>query len=199
MAKRKDNGDGPVVIKKYANRRLYDTSSSAYVTLDDLSAMVRSGVDFVVKDAKTGDDITRNVLTQIIFEQESRGENLLPIDFLRQLIGFYGNSMQAILPSYLDMSMDAFSRQQDKLANQYSGMAGTPGAYRLFEEMTRQNMAMFQNAMRMFSGNAAAGMGEAEAEAGDAETPPKREEDIDSIRNEMEALRQRLDTLSKKG
>lgn len=197
MAKRKNNGDDPIVIKKYANRRLYDTSSSAYVTLDDLSAMVRNGSDFVVKDAKTGDDITRNVLTQIIFEQESRGENLLPIDFLRQLIGFYGNSMQAILPSYLDMSMDAFTRQQDKLANQYSGMAGTPGAYRLFEEMTRQNMAMFQNAMRMFAGNAAAG-GAGEAEAGERDAAPRREEDIDSIRNEMEALRQRLDTLSKK-
>src|SRR5579862_9807745 len=106
------SGDERVVIKKYANRRLYNTASSSYVTLEHLSEMVKKGVDFVVYDAKTNEDITRSVLTQIIFEEESRGQNLLPIQFLRQLIRFYGDSMQSILPTYLEMSLDAFTRQQ---------------------------------------------------------------------------------------
>ena len=114
-------GEARVVIKKYANRRLYNTASSSYVTLDHLSDMVKEGVDFVVFDAKTGEDITRSVLTQIIFEEENRGAgtNLLPIQFLRQLIGFYGNNMQAFLPSYLELSLEAFSKQQERLRSQF--------------------------------------------------------------------------------
>ncbi|MDB5465610.1 MAG: hypothetical protein JWQ46_372 [Phenylobacterium sp.] len=139
-----------VVIKKYANRRLYNTASSSYVTLEHLADMVKKGVDFVVYDAKTNDDITRSVLTQIIFEEESQGQSLLPIQFLRQLIGFYGNSMQAFLPSYLELSLASFTQQQDRMRGQFSslGQGAGLGAY---EEQIRQNMALFERAMKMFS------------------------------------------------
>src|SRR5215217_3119050 len=121
------NGGERVVIKKYANRRLYNTASSSYVTLEHLSEMVKQGVDFVVYDAKTNEDITRTVLTQIIFEEESQGQSLLPIQFLRQLIGFYGNSMQAFLPSYLEMSLATFTQQQERLKNQFTSFGQAPG------------------------------------------------------------------------
>ena len=163
--------DGVVVIKKYANRRLYNTATSAYVTLEDLAQMVREGVEFVVYDAKTNEDITRTVLTQIIFEEESQGQSLLPIQFLRQLIGFYGNSMQSVLPSYLEMSLDSFTRQQEQLRSQFSrAFANTPGGG-LMEEAVRQNMAMFERAMKMFPGMAAYGRPEAEAEKARALVP----------------------------
>src|SRR3954452_20808180 len=140
----------PTVIKKYANRRLYHTGTSTYVTLEDLSRMVRAGEDFVVFDAKTGEEITRSVLTQIIFEQEGKeGQNLLPITFLRQLIRFYGDSMQALVPSYLEFSMDNLSREQQKLREQMSGAFG-PKAFQAMEEQIRANMGLFREAMRMF-------------------------------------------------
>src|ERR1700753_1861730 len=151
------NGDR-VVIKKYANRRLYNTRSSAYVTLDDLAGMVREGVDFVVYDAKTGEEITRSVLTQIIFEEESRGQNLLPIQFLRQLIRFYGDSMQALVPSYLELSLDSFTQQQERMRKQFADTLGGAmpgglgkGGLGFFEEQVRQNMMLFDRAMKMFS------------------------------------------------
>ncbi len=192
MAKRSgegDNGEG-VIIKKYANRRLYNTSTSAYVTLEDLSQMVHEGVDFVVKDAKTGEDITRTVLGQIIFEQESHGENLLPVQFLRQLIRFYGDSMKTFLPSYLEMSIESFARQQEAMQKQFTGAMGGANAYSVFEEMTRQNMSIFQDAMRMFL--PAAGR---PSEAATTDTPGEGT-DIDALRQEMEAMRARLDRLS---
>src|SRR6478736_8077331 len=132
MADPQESGASPegerVVIKKYANRRLYNTASSSYVTLEHLSEMVKKGVDFVVYDAKTNEDITRPVLTQIIFEEESRGQNLLPIQFLRQLIRFYGDSMQALVPSYLELSLDSFTRQQEQFRGQFSKAFGAaPG------------------------------------------------------------------------
>jgi polyhydroxyalkanoate synthesis repressor PhaR len=145
-----------VVIKKYANRRLYNTSTSAYVTLEDLAQMVRDGIEFVVFDAKTNDELTRQILTQIIFEEESRGEALLPVQFLRQLIGFYGGQMQGVLPSYLEMSLESFSRQQEQyraqVAKALTGGVPATGAIggSLMEEAVKQNMAMFQNAMKMF-------------------------------------------------
>lgn len=145
------SGDEPVVIKKYANRRLYNTATSSYVTLDYLADMVKNGQDFVVYDAKSNDDITHSVLTQIIFEEENKGQNLLPIQFLRQLIKFYGDNLQAFVPSYLEMSMDAFSSNQEKLrARMRDAFGATPG-YQMFEEMARQNMALFDQAMKMFS------------------------------------------------
>src|SRR5579863_992300 len=138
-----------VVIQKYANRRLYNKATSTYITLDDLAGMVREGVDFVVYDAKTGEDITRKVLTQIIFEEESRGQNLLPIQFLRQLIRFYGDQMQAFLPSYLELSLDSFIRMQERLRSQFSVL--TPSGVGAYEEQIRQNLALFERAMKMFS------------------------------------------------
>jgi polyhydroxyalkanoate synthesis repressor PhaR len=148
-----------VVIKKYANRRLYNTASSSYVTLEHLAEMVKQGVDFVVYDARTNEDITRQVLTQIIFEAENSGQNLLPIQFLRQLIQLYGNQVQALVPGYLEMSLDAFARQQDRMREQVGGLGAGPFAanafpaegYRFFEEQVRQNMALFDKAMKMFT------------------------------------------------
>ena len=152
------SGDERVVIKKYANRRLYNTASSSYVTLEHLSEMVKKGVDFVVYDAKTNEEITRSVLTQIIFEEESRGQNLLPIQFLRQLIRFYGDSMQALVPSYLELSLDSFTQQQERMRKQFAdtlggAMGGGVGKAGLgyFEDQVRQNMMLFDRAMKMFS------------------------------------------------
>jgi polyhydroxyalkanoate synthesis repressor PhaR len=147
----KNPGD-KIVIKKYANRRLYNTGSSSYVTLEHLREMVKEGVDFVVYDAKTNDDITRSVLGQIIFEEEGRGQNLLPIQFLRQLIGFYGDQMQSLVPSYLEMSLNAFTQQQEKMRDQFGMSAfGATDGYGAFQDQVRQNMAIFDRAMKMFT------------------------------------------------
>ncbi|HEY2874931.1 MAG TPA: polyhydroxyalkanoate synthesis repressor PhaR [Reyranella sp.] len=141
----------PVVIKKYANRRLYNTATSAYVTLDHLSQMVKEKIDFVVYDAKTGEDITRPVLTQIIVEEESKGgQTLLPIPFLRQLISFYGDSLQGVVPQYLEMSMTQFARNQEQMRSYMQNAFGF-NPFQQFESMGKQNMAMFENAMRMFN------------------------------------------------
>lgn len=149
-----DQTDKPITIKKYANRRLYNTASSSYVTLETLCQMVKDGADFVVYDAKTGDDITRSVLTQIIVEEESKGQNMLPISFLRQLISLYGDNLQFMVPRYLEFTMQAFARNQDQMRQQFMGQMGQmPGMFALqtFEEMSRQNMQMFQRALSMFS------------------------------------------------
>ena len=154
MAGTEDTGGAApekVIIKKYANRRLYNTASSSYVTLEHLSEMVKQGTDFVVYDAKTNDDITRSVLTQIIFEEESLGQSLLPIQFLRQLIGFYGNSMQAFLPSFLELSLASFTQQQERMRQQMSAMGQGAGGGNAFEEQIRQNLQLFDRAMKMFS------------------------------------------------
>src|ERR1041384_5309413 len=141
----------PVVIKKYANRRLYNTATSAYVTLDHLATMVKEKTDFVVYDAKTGEDITRSVLTQIIFEEESKGgQTLLPIPFLRQLISFYGDSLQGVVPQYLEMSMTQFARNQEQMRRYMQNAFGF-NPFQQFESMGKQNMEMFERAMRMFN------------------------------------------------
>jgi polyhydroxyalkanoate synthesis repressor PhaR len=141
----------PVVVKKYANRRLYNTESSSYVTLEDLAGMVRNGRHFVVYDAKTGDDITRSVLTQIIVEEEAKGRSLLPTSFLRQIIGFYGDSMQALVPRYLENVMGAFSRQQDQVRRTVEQSIGGFNPFGGLEEMGKQNMAMMERAMTLFA------------------------------------------------
>ena len=143
----------PVVIKKYANRRLYNTETSTYVTLDDLAAMVKSGRDFVVFDAKTGDDLTHAVLTQIIVEQENRtgGQTLLPIPFLRQLIRFYGDSVERMVPSYLQVSLETLAKEQDRFRKQFTGAFTPAGAFEVYQEQARKNLAMFEQAMAMFS------------------------------------------------
>jgi polyhydroxyalkanoate synthesis repressor PhaR len=182
-----------VVIQKYANRRLYNKATSSYITLDDLAGMVREGVDFIVYDAKTGEDITRKVLTQIIFEEESRGQNLLPIQFLRQLIRFYGDQMQAFLPSYLELSLDSFIRQQERLRSQFAAM--NPSGVGAYEEQIRQNLALFDRAMKMFSPFAVRG-DEPAAPAAPA-TPAK--DDLAELKKQMAAMQAQLEALAKKG
>ncbi|MGI9462519.1 MAG: polyhydroxyalkanoate synthesis repressor PhaR [Aestuariivirgaceae bacterium] len=195
----------PVVIKKYANRRLYNTATSAYVTLDDLAQMVKDGDDFVVFDAKSGDDITRTVLTQIIFEEESKGQNLLPINFLRQLIRFYGDSMQAFVPSYLEFSLESLAQEQERFRQQLMDLGGEP--FKNMEEQAKRNMALFQQAMQMF--NPFAGAGEQTdtarkqdpAAKGEAVAPAKtadQSDELSALRKQMSALQDQLETLANK-
>lgn len=191
-----------VVIKKYANRRLYNTASSSYVTLEHLSEMVKQNIDFVVYDAKTNEDITRSVLTQIIFEEESQqGQSLLPIQFLRQLIGFYGNSMQAFLPSYLELSLASFTEQQERMRKQFQAMGHTPGVG-AFDEQVRQNLALFDRAMKMFSPFAYA---KAEASAPPPAAAPRAEpaappadEALTALRKQMEEMQAQIEKLAGK-
>lgn len=185
----------PVVVKKYANRRLYNTESSSYVTLEDLAGMVREGRDFIVYDAKSGEDITRSVLTQIIVEEESKGRSLLPESFLRQLIGFYGDSLQALVPRYLEAAMAGFARQQEQMRRSMEqamgGFMQFPAPFGL-EEVSKQNLAMMERAMSLFApfrggeqggpGGPAAGM-----------QSPAASFAVEAMRREIEQLRQQLD------
>ncbi|MFN3537202.1 MAG: polyhydroxyalkanoate synthesis repressor PhaR [Brevundimonas sp.] len=189
-----DKNGGTVVIKKYANRRLYNTSTSAYVTLEDLAGMVREGVDFLVYDAKTNDDLTRQVLTQIIFEEESRGEALLPVQFLRQLIGFYGGQMQSVLPSYLELSLDNFVSQQEQFRSQFSRAFGATPGVGMFDEQVKQNIAMFERAMKMFTPMAYAPRVEPEKPAEAA--APAGDAGLNEMRRQMEEMRAQLDRLA---
>jgi polyhydroxyalkanoate synthesis repressor PhaR len=186
-----------VVIKKYANRRLYNTASSSYVTLEHLADMVKKGVDFVVYDAKTNEDITRTVLTQIIFEEESQGQSLLPIQFLRQLISFYGNSMQAFLPSYLEMSLAAFAKQQEQLRSQFSSLGAAPGMA-AYEEQIRQNMALFDRAMKMFSPFAYVKPDEPPPPPPKAEPAPAPDDTLAQLKKQMEAMQAQIEQLAQK-
>jgi polyhydroxyalkanoate synthesis repressor PhaR len=182
-----------VVIKKYANRRLYNTASSSYVTLEHLSEMVKKHVDFVVYDAKTNDDITRSVLTQIIFEEEAKGQSLLPIKFLRQLIRFYGDSLQSFVPGYLDMSMEGFTKNQGAMRDRIAEAMG--GGNQMVENLTRQNLAMFENAMKMFVPFGTVG---AAAKGAEAKSAAKPTEDITDLKEEMESMRRQLAELSQR-
>ena len=193
-------GGDRVVIKKYANRRLYNTASSSYVTLEHLADMVKQGVDFVVYDAKTNDDITRTVLTQIIFEEESQGQSLLPIQFLRQLIGFYGNSMEAFLPSYLELSLATFAQQQERMRTQFTqiGQATPLGAY---DDQIRQNLAMFDRAMKMFTPFAyPPGKGEDQAPRSDAAPEPAATSDdtLKALQEQLAAMQAQINKLASK-
>jgi polyhydroxyalkanoate synthesis repressor PhaR len=188
--------DGQVKIKKYANRRLYNTGTSTYVTLEDLATMVKSGEDFAVEDAKTGEDITRSVLTQIIFEQENKegGENLLPIKFLRQLIGFYGGSMQKFVPSYLEVSLESFTREQEKFQQQISQAFGATPFGPMMEETARRNMEMFKQAFAMFTPFAQRGEG---AAAGEGEKPGAAQgSDLDELKKQLDEMQKKVERLS---
>ena len=190
-----------VVIKKYANRRLYNTRSSAYVTLEHLSEMVKEGVDFVVYDAKTNEDITRSVLTQIIFDEENRGgaQNLLPIQFLRQLIRFYGDSMQAFVPSYLEMSLNGFTQQQERLRGQVAGAMGVAPGMVFLEEQVRQNLVLFDRAMKMFTPFAFARPEDAAAPAAPAAEPAKpADTSLDELKQRMEEMQAQIAKLAAK-
>jgi polyhydroxyalkanoate synthesis repressor PhaR len=183
----------PVTIKKYANRRLYNTGTSTYVTLEDLAAMVKGGEDFVVYDAKTQEDITRSVLTQIIFEQENKeGQNLLPITFLRQLIRFYGDSMQMLVPRYLEVSIDSLTREQEKFREQMAQAFGVT-AFGPLEEQVRRNMEMFERAFAMF-----APFPRREGAAAEPEKPARSGAEIDDLKRQLEEMQKRLERLSDK-
>src|SRR5215204_362413 len=190
----------PTVIKKYANRRLYNTGTSTYVTLEDLAQMVRAGEDFLVHDARSGEDLTRSVLTQIIFEQESKeGQNLLPITFMRQLIRFYGDSMQALVPSYLEMSIDNLTKEQGKLREQMSKAFG-PAAFTAMGEQVRTNMALFNEAMKMFSPFRAASdrAGSESAGSQSDESAPAETGELDHLKQQMAEMQKKLEALSRK-
>jgi polyhydroxyalkanoate synthesis repressor PhaR len=189
----------PVVIKKYANRRLYNTASSAYVTLDNLAQMVREGQDFVVYDAKTNEDITRSVLTQIILEEESRGESLLPLQFLRQLIRFYGDSMQAVLPSYLELSLDSFAKQHERTRHSAAALAGSE-AMELYQAQVRQNLALFERALKMFSPFQAAGAASTAPEPPPAPPPPTPAsgDALAEMRAQLASMQAKLEELAAK-
>lgn len=182
--------DQPTTIKKYANRRLYNTGTSTYVTLEDLAAMVKEGEDFLVYDAKTGDDITRSVLVQIITEQENKaGQNLLPTTFLRQLIRFYGDSMQMVVPKYLEQSIDTLTREQEKFRKQIADtLSGTPFAP--LEEHVRRNMELFQQTFSMFKPFSPARTEDKPAE------PAATADNIDDLRRQMKEMQDRLDRMS---
>jgi polyhydroxyalkanoate synthesis repressor PhaR len=207
MAKEKQ----PTTIKKYANRRLYNTGTSTYVTLEDLADMVKAGEDFTVVDAKSGEDITRSVLTQIIFEQENKGQNLLPITFLRQLIRFYGDSIQNLIPTYLDFTIESLVREQEKLRGQMTGAFGPgafgpaafgPGAMEAIGDHVRRNTEMFEQAMRMFlpfgAGNRNSATGDA---APDEDGPGAKAEtgDVEALRRQLDEMQKRLNEISGKG
>jgi polyhydroxyalkanoate synthesis repressor PhaR len=185
-----------VIIQKYANRRLYNKATSSYITLDDLAAMVRQDVDFVVYDAKSGEDITRKVLTQIIFEEEGRGQNLLPIQFLRQLIGFYGDRMQAFLPSFLELSLESFIKQQERMREQFTSI--TPPGMGAFDEQIRQNMALFERAMKMFTPFAYRA-DEIAATPPPSKADPARDDDsLAELKKQMAAMQAQLAALASK-
>ncbi|NWG23475.1 MAG: polyhydroxyalkanoate synthesis repressor PhaR [Pseudorhodoplanes sp.] len=185
----------PITIKKYANRRLYNTGTSTYVTLEDLATMVKSGEDFVVYDAKTSEDITRSVLAQIIFEQENKegGQNLLPINFLRQLIRFYGDSMQMLVPRYLEVSLESLTREQEKFRQQMAQAFGV-SAFGPLEEQVRRNMEMFEKAFGMFAPFARkSGTGEADKPA-----PQQPTGDINDMKRQLDEMQKKLDRLTDK-
>ncbi len=181
-----------VVIKKYANRRLYNTAKSSYVTLDDLAIMVRAGQDFVVKDAKSGDDITRSVLGQIIFEEESKGQNLLPVKFLRQLIGLYGDSLEGLVPGYLEASMESFAKNQDNMREQINSMMGQNPMISNMESLTRGNMEWMESAVKMFSPFTAT------TPAPKSEQVPNGNEELDALKQQLAAMQDQISKLADK-
>lgn len=184
----------PITIKKYANRRLYNTATSSYVTLDHLCQMVKAGTDFVVYDAKTGEDITRSVLTQIIVEEESKGgQNLLPISFLRHLIGFYGDSLGGLVPRYLDFSMQSFARNEEQMRKVMQSTLDGLFPFNPFEEVGKQNMAFFESAMKMFTPFYNAN---GEPRAGAA--PGAAQSGLDEMQSRLNAMQQQLDQLTGK-
>jgi polyhydroxyalkanoate synthesis repressor PhaR len=211
----KSGAKTPITIKKYANRRLYNTATSSYVTLDHLCQMVKDGVEFVVYDAKSGEDITRSVLTQIIVEEESKGgQNLLPLNFLRQLISFYGDNLQILLPRYLEQSMESFARNQEQMRRYMHDSLGGMFPFGRFEEMSKQNLAFFERAMRMFN-PFQAGMPQAGGTSGAAQprseappranatTPagaaPQSEDQIEELKSRLEAIQREISSLVNKG
>lgn len=204
VTKSRTTGDDPITIKKYANRRLYNTATSSYVTLDNLAEMVKNGDDFKVHDAKTGDDITKSVLTQIIFEEESKGQNLLPISFLRQLIRYYDDNMKVFVPSFLEMSMESFTKSQDEIRGRLNEAFDPGVTFKNFEEQIRQNMSMFQDTMQSFSPFGDAFGTQSDNEKTSAESSPvngsqgdEPASDIDDLKSQLASMQAQLDKLAK--
>lgn len=215
MSETGSGAPGPIIIKKYANRRLYNTKTSSYVTLDHLCDMVKEGVEFEVRDARTGEAITRQVLAQIIFEEENKGQHLLPIQFLRQLIRFYGDSLQAFVPSYLELSMESFAKNQQEMREKFAEALGGKFGFKDFEKMTRQNIEMFERTMRMFAPFGSA-MGAWDKQApnpfsafmggsdpnGNAASPSQssaqRDQEIRELREQLAAMRQQIADLAQR-
>ncbi len=206
MADQLKNGSAQITIKKYANRRLYNTATSSYVTLDHLSQMVKEGTDFVVFDAKTGEDITRAVLTHIIVEEEAKGQNLLPISFLRHLISFYGDSLQALVPRYLEHSMHSFARNQEQMRQYMREALDGLMPFHQFEEMSKQNMALFESAIKMFTpfygedgknGEGGNGAGPRNNAGGKGVSKASSERQLEDMRAHLNLMQQQLDELTK--
>jgi polyhydroxyalkanoate synthesis repressor PhaR len=195
LSDEKSAPQGAVVIKKYANRRLYNTATSTYVTLDDLCTMVKAGTDFVVYDAKSGEEITRSVLTQIIFEEENKGTNLLPINFLRQLIGFYGGSMQAFVPGFLEFSLENLGKEQEKFRTQLLEAWGAD-PFKTMEEHAKRNLSMFNDAMRMFNPFGTMGAGSSQKPSTPQQPPAK--DDLQTMKEQLAAMQQKLDSIAGK-
>jgi len=188
-------GEAAVVIKKYANRRLYNTATSSYVTLDHLCQMVKDGVEFAVYDAKTGEDITRSVLTQIIVEEEAKGQNLLPINFLRQLISFYGDNLQFLVPRYLEHTMQYFASNQEQMRNYMRDTFGGMFPFGRFEDLGKQNIAFFERALKMF-----APFQSEQREPERTEAPPNPGNEataLSDLKTQLDALQKRIDSLSR--
>jgi polyhydroxyalkanoate synthesis repressor PhaR len=195
MAEATGTDKAPIIIKKYANRRLYNTATSSYVTLDHLCQMVKDGVEFAVYDAKSGEDITRSVLTQIIVEEESKGQNLLPINFLRQLISFYGDNLQFLVPRYLEHTMEYFARNQEQMRDYMRTTFGGMFPFGRFEEMGKQNLAFFERAMKMFAPFQASERGsENSAAGGDTATGGDA---LAELKDQLDTLQKRIDSLSR--
>jgi polyhydroxyalkanoate synthesis repressor PhaR len=206
LSGKKRGAPDKIIIKKYANRRLYNTATSSYITLEQLCDMVKEGMEFEVRDARTDEDITRQVLAQIIFEEENKGQHLLPIQFLRQLIRFYGDSLQAFIPSYLEISMESFAKNQNEIRRKFADALGGKLGYREFEQLTRQNMQMMERAMRMFSPFAVAGWSgeEDQAQSEAAERDEGRhgvrdgKNEIQELKEQIEAMRRQLSELAQR-
>jgi polyhydroxyalkanoate synthesis repressor PhaR len=199
MAAQTNDKDAPITIKKYANRRLYNTATSSYVTLDHLAQMVKDGTNFAVFDAKSGEEITRSVLTQIIVEEEAKGQNLLPVSFLRHLISFYGDSLQGLVPSYLEQSMQSFATNQEQMRSYMKETMGGLNPFGQFEEMNKQNMVMFENAMRMFTPQF---YREGEEQAAEAKKEEAAKEsggdDLQAMKAQLEEMQKQLSKMTDK-
>ncbi|HET9067750.1 MAG TPA: polyhydroxyalkanoate synthesis repressor PhaR [Amaricoccus sp.] len=196
MAEKTENAAAePIIIKKYANRRLYNTAKSSYVTLDHLAQMVRDGQDFVVNDAKSGEDITRGVLAQIIFEEEAKGQTMLPSAFLRQLIRLYGDSLQGFVPGYLEASMETFARNQEAMREQVRQAFDANPALANFEALARSNMEWFENALKMFAPFATTGIPAKDA------TPraPRKDVELEELKEQLASMQAQLAKLVKEG
>ena len=198
MARTKRQPGEPIIVKKYANRRLYNTDTSSYVTLDHLADMIKRDEEFVVRDAKTGEDITRSVLAQIIFEKESKDKTMLPLPFLRQLISLYGDGLQGMVPNYLESAMAALTKNQEQVRDAFMSGQGAKAFMPVFEEMTRQNMALMEQTMQLFTPPGGARTDADDGVAHSKNTLAEKEREVEQLKAEIADLQSKVSTLSNK-